>query len=327
MKGHRLAEDYTYIVARLRSLEATMPERAWFERLVRTSEESLMGALREFYPGFEGTLTLMDFERALEAEKGSILDLVTGLLREERGRQFLRAGYDFDNLTHAWKAAKLGAKSALTRFGLVQPEAIAEAIAGKARGALPPYLETHVEMLDAALETAKSLAACEYASEGAKWRFLFEVAPDAEARSYLRCKTDLANIKTIMRLRRSGLRTEALEAVWLQGGEIETAKLGTLFKEAEDDLFSFLATTSYRRLLSLGLSKETAFWKIDPILRQALMESLGESRYRVFDFSPVLYHIELREREYEILRRIIVGRINRLGEETVLERVNALLPS
>jgi len=322
-----LAEDYTYIVARLRSLEATMPERAWFERLVRTSEESLLGALREFYGGFEGTGTLMDFERALEAEKGSTLELVTGLLREERARQFVRAGYDFDNLTHAWKAAKLGARSTLTAFGLVQPEVIEQATAGKARGILPPYLEAHVEMLDAAFESSKSLAACEYASEAAKWRFLFEVAPGAEARSYLRCKTDLANIKTMMRLRRSGLRSEALETVWLQGGEIETAKLRTLSREEEDEFFSFLATTSYRRLLALGLANETALWKIDPILRQALMEFLGESRYRVFDVSPVLYHIELRERDYEILRRIIVGRINRLGEETMLERVSALLPS
>jgi V/A-type H+-transporting ATPase subunit C len=322
-----LAEDYTYIVARLRSIEATIPERAWFERLVRTSEESLLGALREHFGGFEGIDGLMDFERALELEKASMLDLVTGLLREERARQFVRAGYDFDNLTHAWKAARLGTRSALTAFGLVQSEAIERSAAGKTRGILPPYLETHIEMLEAVFEGAKSLAACEYAAETAKRRFLFDVAPDAEARSFLRCSTDLANVKTLIRLRRSDVRRDALEAVWLPGGEIEPAKLGSLLTEDEDALFSFLATSSYRRLLSLGLSRETALWRIDPILRQVLLEFLGESRYRVFDFSPVLYHIELRERDYELLRRIIVGRINRLGEETVLERVNALLPS
>jgi vacuolar-type H+-ATPase subunit C/Vma6 len=322
-----LAEDYTYIVARLRALEAAMPERAWFERLARTPIDGLLGLLREYYRSFESVSDPADFEGALEAEKVEVLELITSLLREEQPRQFIRAGYDFDNVTHAWKAARLGAQPALTPFGLVPAETVAQAVAGNVRGMLPPHLDKHVEMLDTTFEETKSLAVCEYAAEAAKWRFRFGVAPGPEARAYLRCKVDLANIKNIMRLRRSALRTEALEAVWLDGGEIETVKLRALFKGSEDELFSYIATTSYRRLLALGLSKETALWNIDPLLRQALMELIGESRYRSFDFSPVLYHIELRERNEEILRRVIVGRLNRLSEETALERLGSLLPS
>ena len=304
-----------------------MPERAWFERLARTNEESLLGAIREYFGGFEGTGTLVDFERALESEKASALELVSGLLQEESARQFIRGGYDFDNVTHAWKAAKLGAARALTPFGLVQPAVVEQAVTGKSRGVLPPHVEAHVDRLDAAFEATRSLAACQHAAENAKWRFLMSVAPDAGARAYLCCKADLANIKTLIRLRRCKLRREALDAVWLPGGEIEPEKFGTLLREEEDSLYSFLATTSYRRLLSLGLSNETALWKIDTLSRQALLESLGESRYVVFDFSPVLYHIELRERDYALLRRIIVGTINRLGEEIILERMNTLMPS
>ncbi|MDD4857234.1 MAG: V-type ATPase subunit [Candidatus Krumholzibacteria bacterium] len=319
-----MAEDYTYIVARLRALEAAMPERSWFERLVRTPGESLMGTLREHYHGFESTSDLAEFEKALEADKAEMLELISSLLREERTRQFIRAGYDFDNLTHAWKAARLEAKPALTRFGLVETQAIEQAATGKGGGTLPPYLEGHVQMLDATLEDKKSIAACEYAAEAAKWRFLAKVAPGEEGRSYLRCKIDSINIKNMIRLRKVRLRTEALDAIWIEGGEIDAARLGTLFRESEEELFSFLATSVRGRLISLGLGKDTPLWKVESIMRASLMELLEESRYRVFDVSPVLYHIELRERDYGIIRIAIVSRLNRLNEEAALERVNAL---
>ncbi len=64
---------------------------------------------------------------------------------------------------------------------------------------------------------------------------------------------------------------------------------------------------------------------MDAVLRRATMELLGGSRYRHFDISPVLYHVELRERDEEILRRIITGKLNRMNEEMLLERVEALL--
>jgi vacuolar-type H+-ATPase subunit C/Vma6 len=322
-----VAEDYTYIVARLRALEATMPERAWFERLARTPEANLLGALREYYHGFEGVSSLAEFEKALETEKQATLDLIAGLLREEHPRQFVRAGYDFDNLTHAWKAIKLGAGAALTSFGLVPPEVTEQAAAGKSRGILPPYLDGHVEALEAVYEETKSLAACEYAAEAAKWRFLFDRAPDENAKRYLGFKIDWINIKNFLRLRRSSLRKEALDRIWLEGGEIETARFKDLFRDPEEVFFSFIATTSCARALGFCLASEMPLWMVDVVMRQALMGMLGESRYRFFDFSPVLYHIELRERDFEMLRRLIVGALNRLPEAMVLERVNALLPS
>lgn len=322
-----MAEDYTYIVARLRSLEALMPERSWFERLARTPAESLLGALREQYRGFEAVGSPAEFERALETEKLLLLDLVTGLLQEERPKQFIRSGYDFDNCTHAWKAAKLGARSALTPFGFLAPSDVEETVAGKASGVLPAHLEAHLASLDARYEETKSLAACGYAGEAAKWRFLFGTAPGEEAAAYLRCKVDLINIKNCVRLRRTALRAESLDAVWIEGGDVETTRFGNFVREGEEELLSFLATSVHARLVRLGLTRDVPLWRIDPIMRTAFMEFLGESRYRFFDFSPVLYHIELRERDFEIVRRIVVSRLNRVSEETTLERLGALLPS
>jgi vacuolar-type H+-ATPase subunit C/Vma6 len=327
VRGNGVAEDYTYIVARLRSLEAVMPERAWYDRLVRTPETGLLPACREHYRGFEDVGSPADFEKALEEEKRAMLELITSLLADDGTKQFMRGRYDFNNLTHAWKAAKLEVKPALTPFGLVPAETVAQAVSTRARGILPPYLEGHLEMLDATYEAAKSLAACEYAGEAAAWRFLFGIAPGEGAVNWLRWKVDLVNIKNALRLRRSGLRRQNLDAIWIEGGELDVASLASLAGEAEEEFFAYLASTSYRRLLGFGLSREIALWRVDAVMRQMLMELIGESRYAFFDLSPVLYHIEVRERDFEVLRRIIVGVLNRLPESMVLERVSALLPS
>lgn len=321
-----VAEDYTYIVARLRAVEAGLPDRTWFERLCRASEENLLGSIREHFRAFEGVGSLFDFERALAEERAAALDLVSALLPGERPRLLIRAGYDFDNVRHAWKASKLGREAtALTPFGLVPAAAVAETIAGKLRGALPPHLERLVETLEASYESSRSLAAAEFAGEAAKRRFLFETAPDVRAAEYLRVKVDLENIRTFVRLRREPVRSGELSAVWISGGEIAPDRLAGLFGEPIDDFFAYLAATSYRSLAAAGLSKEAPLWRVDAAARRAVMEFLGESRYRHFDISPVLYHVELRERNEDLLRRILAGKLNRMSEEMIFERVETLL--
>jgi V/A-type H+-transporting ATPase subunit C len=327
MRGF-MAVDFTYVVARLRALEAALPDRAWFERLVRSPEANILGSLREYFPAFEGIDSLAAFERGLTAEKASILVLVSSLLPDERTILFIRAGYDFDNVRHAWKASKLNrAPTALTPFGLIPPETVADAIAGEIRGVFPAHLERLLESLEAAHEASGSLAAAEYAAERAKWRFRAESAPDERAMDYLRMKIDLMNIKNIIRLERERLRGTSLETVWCEGGEIPPGRFADFFQEPIDDLFAFLETSSYRRLAPIGLAKDAPLWRIETVMRRFIMETLGESRYRHFDISPVLYHLELRERDEEIMRRVITGKLNRIPEEMLFERVEPLLAS
>ena len=308
-----------------------MPERAWFERLARTPGESLLGALREHYRGFEAVSSPAEFERALEAEKRSLLELVTGLLQEERPRQFIRSGYDFDNCTHAWKAAKLGARSALTPVRPRSPRATSRRRSRGRPGAFFPRTSRRTSpMLDARYEETKSLAACEYAAEAREVALPLRGGARArKRRAYLRCKVDLINIKNCIRLRQ--IRRCARKRSRRSGSRgARSRRRGSGASSARRRRSS--SRTSRRAFYAQArsprpLAGDVPLWRIDPIMRRALMEFLGESRYRFFDFSPVLYHIELRERDYEIVRRIIVGRLNRLSEETTLERVNALLPS
>ncbi len=326
MTGETVADDYTYTVARLRAIEAAMPDKAWFQRLARTPEEGMIAALREYYPAFEGVASLAEFERGLEAEKLDILELVSSLVPDTGANEFFRAGYDFDNLVHVWKSSRLGAAPALVPFGLIESDRIEKAVRGEERGGLPDHLAVLLERLRAMGDEGDLLAA-EFMGEQAKWDYLVMRAPGAPAREYIRAKIDLVNIKNYIRIKRVELHGTISEGAWVDGGEIETVRWRSLFREPEDELYKFLEMTEYRSLLRFGLERETPLWRIEPILYAQLLLCIDESRYRFFDISPVIYHLELHERNERLLRGIIVGSMNRLPEDMILEKVDALLLS
>jgi V/A-type H+-transporting ATPase subunit C len=319
-----LPRDYAYIVARLRALEAAGPDPAWFERLVRTPLDSVRAVVKEHFRGFEDMESLDMFEEGLEHEKLAALELITGVLSEERTARFLRAGYDFDNLLHAWKSARLSKQPEFNPFGLAGLEAIQKAVDGNSITDLPDYLRKVHEGLQS-FEGPEGIGTGSYYAERAKWEFLLEAAPSKRAGEYTRHCIDLSNIKAFMRFKRERLRSDRDGAAWIQGGEIEPWTLGHLLKEPGDEFYNFLSYTSYRSLISRGLGPGTPGWKADALLRLESMERMGDGKYGSFDIMPVIHHLEVLDLHGTMLRVIITGKLNRLPEEIINERVSVFL--
>jgi hypothetical protein len=321
-----MAQDYTYIVARLRALEARMPDAAWFQRLVRSPVDGLVSMAREYFPGFEQVGSAAEFETALETERADFMIFLTKLLDDESVILFLRSEYDFDNLLHAWKAARLGREPFLTGAGLVDPELVRKAVDDGDPDILPDHIGRLLEALEQHLEK-EDLTIAQYTGEALKYGFLLGIAPGEEARAHMRRRIDLANIGTLIRLKRSSLRAADTERALLEGGSIGRDRFADLLKEPEEELYSFLHYSDYRGLLRLGLGQEADLWKVDSVSRSFLLGALGESRLAFFDLSPLLYHVELRARNEHITRTVLVGKSNRIPEDTILERVDAALVS
>ncbi|MBN1164878.1 MAG: V-type ATPase subunit [Candidatus Krumholzibacteriota bacterium] len=321
-----MAQDYTYMVARLRALEADLPDKAWFQRLARSPEESLLGSMREYFPGFEAAHSLVEFEKGIEAEEARTEQLILGLITDRKVCEFICAGYDFDNLVHAWKSFRLGKEPVLKEKGIVPAGDIYKAVKDESSAGLPGHLGALLERLQSRGGNAGDLAGAEYQGENAKYAYLLEVAPSPRARDYTRWRIDLQNIKTFIRLKRTALREKITDEIWIEGGEIERSRWREIFKEGEDELYAFLETTSYRALPVRGLERDTPLWKTGPVLRCQLFEMLGESRYRFFDLLPLIYHLEWRKRNSQLLRAVLAGKVNRLLDEIILESVEAILP-
>jgi len=322
-----VSADFTYVVARLRAIEARLPDNAWFQRLARTGPDSLLAVLREHFAGFESVEKPGEFDRALDLERTSYLDLISRIIPDCRYTGFIKLRYDIDNLIRAWKAKKLGVETALYPYGNVEIDTISGSVEHESLNDLPVHLRELVLLMEKSLERNQSLAESQYAAESEKWKLLLEAAPDADAKKYVVHGIDISNIRAFVRLKRVPMRKEALEDVWIEGGEIDKWRLKELMPEPEEEFYSYLKLTSYRNLVSLGLDGAAPLWKVQAVLERAILELMRESRYEFFSFAPVLYHIELYEHHLNILRTIIVGVLNRLPEDMVAAQVDAGLVS
>jgi hypothetical protein len=309
--------------ARLRAIEAAMPEAPWFERLARTPVDGLLGSLREYYRGFDGVESPFKFERGLDVQRAMDLGLIASLVSDPATLVFLFSGYDFDNAIRMWKAQRLGVTAAYYGCGLVPLDVLENAVAARDRVSLPRYCAALLEMLESGGQSL-GLSQAEYLAEAAKWKFLLEQAPCGESRAYTRARIDLANIKTFVRLKRTSVRSASLEMVWLEGGAIERSRYLEFIKGTEEEFYAALRFTDYRDLLGIGLGAEMKLWKIDALIKRRLLGLLGESRYRFFDLSPVLYHLELLDRNYTIVRAIMSGKLNKVPERILLEELEVL---
>jgi vacuolar-type H+-ATPase subunit C/Vma6 len=318
-----LAEDLTYAVARIRAIEARMPDRAWFLRMARSPARQLLTGVREHYPGFDSVEAPHEFEKGIELDKASLFDLFSSVLGPGPEAEFLMAGCDFDNLVLALKGKMLGAEAVLVPYGLTDTGRISEAVGSEDPVMLPAYLkELYGELAGPA---GKGLAAeVDRTGERAKWRFLLGAAPSDDARRYVRFAIDRINIKTFARLQVGSLFAGSGD-IWIEGGTIESSRFEALRGEPFEDFLSFLGSTDWRGLAGRGFERSMEPWRIDPALDGTLLELIADSRSRFFDMMPLLYHVELRERNARLIRTIFTGRINGLPEDDIAGSVEALL--
>jgi V/A-type H+-transporting ATPase subunit C len=319
-----LAVDFTYAVARLRAIEASMPDRAWFMRMVRSDGRQLLSGAREYYAGFEQVEALHEFEKGIEADTASLFELLTSVLGECAETEFLRAAADFDNYVLAVKGRMLDAEPVLADTGTVPPDVIGTAAGSGDPSGLTDRLKKLHDVI-AGPRDRDEPAALDREGEKAKWSYMLATAPSREAAEWVRLRIDRANIKSFARLRLTGLRRGGVSDVWIPGGTIEASRFASLYSEPFEDFLSFLGYTEWRGLLSRGFDREMPAWKIDTALDAQLLDLMSGARSRFFDIMPLLYHVELRERNARVLRTIFTGRINNLPEDDTAESVEALL--
>ncbi len=319
-----MAVDLTYAVARLRAIEAGMPDRAWFMRMVRSPARQLLSGVREYYEGFEGIENLHEFEKGIEADTASLFDLFSSVLGRCRETEFLRGAADFDNYVLAVKGEMLGAEPVLVPYGTTGTDVITAAAGSGDPTFLPAYLKELEDILRGPREKELPVAV-ERLGKSAKWSFLLEAAPSEDAAHWVRLRIDRANIKSFARLRLTGLRKGDTADAWIPGGTIEASRFTSLYSEPFEDFLSFLGSTEWRGLPARGFDREMEARRIDTALDAVMFELTGGSRSRFFDIMPLLYHIELRERNARILRTIFTGSLNNLPEDDITESVEALL--
>jgi len=135
---------------------------------------------------------------------------------------------------------------------------------------------------------------------------------------------DLTNILICMRLRLIGKSAGFARDALLPRGSLDTQELLAVYSEPDDAFWSFFKRTRYDRLVEEAL----AAWRdrgslsaFERVIRAGLAREAAAGSMVDMGYEPVLAYLMAREGEADMLRRIFVGKTNRLPAEVIRERL------
>lgn len=135
---------------------------------------------------------------------------------------------------------------------------------------------------------------------------------------------DLTNILICMRLRLIGKPADFARDALLPRGSLDTEELLAVYSEPDDAFWSFFKRTRYDRLVEEAL----AAWRdrgslsaFERVIRAGLAREAAAGSMVDMGYEPVLAYLMAREGEADLLRRIFVGKTNRLPAEVIRERL------
>ncbi len=250
----------------------------------------------------------------------------------------------------------VGEGSGITRLGRLDPArlaAIADALVfGSGEGEAERDLDLELEADRERLSTRRSAddlqGAVAEAARGAVWAYevngrdpqYVDLVLDRESFEYfyrvarsrhadfllglVEATADLTNILICMRLRLIGKPADFARDALLPRGSLDTEELLAVYREPDDAFWSFFRRSRYDRLVEEALAAwrdRGSLWAFERVVRAGLAREAAAGSMVDMGYEPVLAYLMAREGEADILRRIFVGKTNRLPAEVIRERL------
>ncbi len=149
---------------------------------------------------------------------------------------------------------------------------------------------------------------------------------------YFSCSIDMHNIKTFLRLRILNEPQEKIEKFITSEGFL---KKDFFFKLYAQDLSIFINRLEFVRkhnqfidyadFLALPIEKlrnKRSFVALEKAMHDFLIRILKPAKYFTFGPEPVLAYYFAKNNEIDLIRMIIIGKLNSLPEELLKERLN-----
>lgn len=143
--------------------------------------------------------------------------------------------------------------------------------------------------------------------------------------NYARLYLDLTNIKNFLRFKYRGDSLENLNKNLWPGGFLDVKIFMDNFTLDWFDLYPLLIKTDYRSLWEkslLALEKKNTFIILERESENLIIHFWRRAKEITFGPEPVLAYAIARQREIDLLRLVIIGRMLDLPKELIKERLS-----
>ena len=321
-----VAEDveFTYAVSLVRALEVKLLSRERIMRMLEIPPSDLLKFLQDTdYARFLPTHPSL-YESIITNSRGELFSLMEKLVPREY-LYFLRLRYDLANM----KALLRGRIIEKDVTGLLSPfgnydtkwlewvfreekyykldgfaHAIEEAIVNY-------FQDKNSRNIDVVLDRA-------YYERRLKVSNLFY-------KTLTRIEIDLANLRTLTRIKWLNLEKSLLVRSIVKGGFISESELISAFDANLDEISQRFSNTPYYSQFSHGIDyliKNASFVLLDRLCDEFIYSYIYDTtKYMNFGIEPVLAYFFKKENEHKVLRIIFAGKLNGIPNELIKERL------
>ena len=316
--------QYIYAVARIRSRELDLLGDPFINQLLSCKDYAeCIKLLTEKGWGKTGNESAAEL---LDAEMEKTWNLMKELVEDMSVFDILVYQYDFHNLKAAIKQVYLNSEvpDIYNYRGTVAPESILTAIKEKDFEQLPAYLrECAAEAYEVQMHTGDSQL-CDAIIDRAALDAIVKKAGQSDNElfaDYAEHKCAAASIKIAFRGLRTGKSREFLERAIPQCNSIDRDKLIEAAVAGESEIYSYLETTSYEKVVSEIKKSPSAF---ERWFDNLLISNIRPQKYNPFTVSPLAAYILARENEIRNVRIILSGKLNGLSDDSIRDRMREM---
>ena len=317
--------EYTYAVARIRALEASLLTDSVIDQLVNCqNEEQCLEILSE--KGWGDHETGMDAAAMLKKEEEKTWQVI----REVAPDLVVFDVLSYSKLYHNLKAA---IKEVCTEGHhehifyddcSIPGAAMMEIVRNKEFDRLPGNAPAAAQEAYEALLHTRDGQLCDVIIDRAALEAIYEAGKNAKEeiiRNYAESTVAIADIKIAVRCQKTGKSMDFMKRAMAECQSVSVEQLSKAALSGPEAISEYLAGTTYAEGAKALEESPSAF---ERWCDNRMMETIRPQKYNAFSVGPLVAYLLARENEIKTVRIILTGKQNDFPEEAIRERVREM---
>lgn len=317
--------EYTYAVARIRALEASLLTDSVIDQLVNCqSEEQCLELLSE--KGWGDSETGLDAAAMLKKEEEKTWEVIRDVAPDLSVFDVLSYSKVYHNLKAAIKEVCTEGRHENIFYDdcSIPGEAMLEIVRNKEFGRLPGNAANAGQEAYEALLHTRDGQLCDVIIDRAALDAIYQAgrnAKDEIIRNYAESTVAIADIKIAVRCQKTGKSLDFMKRAMAECESVNVELLSKAALAGPEAIRDYLAGTTYAEGAQALEESPSAF---ERWCDNRMMETIRPQKYNSFSAGPLVAYLLARENEIKTVRIILTGKQNAFPDEAIRERVREM---
>lgn len=321
--------SYPYAYGCIRSLETSLINSAKLERMMAASNaDDMLRALMDMGYGRGSSVeSVYDYETLIDAELSKTFDAVHKMTPQAKVTNLFFLKYDYQNLKVLLKNRILNqdGDDQLVEYGTVPVKDLKNAVYNNDCAKLP----TEMKAVVLACKDSSDAVSIGYLADKALYKQISrELAniDDKNVIKYWETQADYFNVITVFRARALN-DISLIEKSYLELGNVRLKNMLAAFDKSDDEAAKFIGTPNLDAGILSGLEYFVANKSLSVLEKNKdnyFIKLFKPLSYNQFSNAPIMGYLLAKVQEANVVRLMMVAKINNLPQKLVEERLRDL---